>query len=413
MKKGLLVVFNSKILLLSVFLMVVYCGKSQIITENFEGADWVGGLYSASTTVLGATANPTSAKSSSFYMSTISVLSTNVTTGNSAVRSGTRAIQLQATSASFIITPIIKGGVTVLKAWVRPNNNGTAGCRFAIGYATNTSILTSTSSGSLASQIGTTFVWSSASTGAFPVTSSTWGAWSGNTYGMTHTNSTSAAVSSTINGGTNLTPSVYQQLTLTMNATGDAFFKFQRMGAGMFIIDDIEIINVLKPTATAATSVTSTTATANWNAASGADSYKLNVARYNASEPFISEYVEGSSNNKYIEIFNPTPNSIDLSGYTLRLYSNGASTVTTETALSGTLVSGGTAVFKNGSATVYGGTATTNSAVNFTGDDAIVLYKTSSASNIDIFGRIGEQPSTGWSSNNFITADRTLVRKKQ
>ncbi|PJB59725.1 MAG: nuclease, partial [Bacteroidetes bacterium CG_4_9_14_3_um_filter_41_19] len=30
------------------------------------------------------------------------------------------------------------------------------------------------------------------------------------------------------------------------------------------------------------------------------------------SNLFISEYVEGSGNNKAIEIYNPTPNSIDL-----------------------------------------------------------------------------------------------------
>ncbi|PIY31952.1 MAG: hypothetical protein COZ08_07980, partial [Bacteroidetes bacterium CG_4_10_14_3_um_filter_42_6] len=41
------------------------------------------------------------------------------------------------------------------------------------------------------------------------------------------------------------------------------------------------------------------------------------------SNLFISEYVEGSGNNKAIEIYNPTPNSIDLSAYQLVRYSNG------------------------------------------------------------------------------------------
>jgi len=43
------------------------------------------------------------------------------------------------------------------------------------------------------------------------------------------------------------------------------------------------------------------------------------------SELFISEYVEGWSNNKAIEIVNPTNASIDLSSYELRRYSNGSS----------------------------------------------------------------------------------------
>ena len=38
---------------------------------------------------------------------------------------------------------------------------------------------------------------------------------------------------------------------------------------------------------------------------------------------FISEYVEGSSNNKYIEIYNPTNEVIDLSAYAIDLNTNG------------------------------------------------------------------------------------------
>ena len=33
------------------------------------------------------------------------------------------------------------------------------------------------------------------------------------------------------------------------------------------------------------------------------------------SELFFSEYAEGSSNHKYMEIYNPTSETIDLSGY--------------------------------------------------------------------------------------------------
>ena len=37
---------------------------------------------------------------------------------------------------------------------------------------------------------------------------------------------------------------------------------------------------------------------------------------------FISEYLEGWSNNKAIEIFNPTDAAVDLSDYRLERYSN-------------------------------------------------------------------------------------------
>lgn len=44
-----------------------------------------------------------------------------------------------------------------------------------------------------------------------------------------------------------------------------------------------------------------------------------------SGELFISEYVEGSSNNKYIEIYNPAGQTVDLSGYRLDIAANGKS----------------------------------------------------------------------------------------
>src|SRR5205085_9906297 len=78
------------------------------------------------------------------------------------------------------------------------------------------------------------------------------------------------------------------------------------------------------PVATAATdNTTGTSFTANWNAVTGATSYRLDVSTSptfstsNATDLFISEYVEGSSNNKYIEIYNGTGASANLADYKL------------------------------------------------------------------------------------------------
>lgn len=128
-----------------------------------------------------------------------------------------------------------------------------------------------------------------------------------------------------------------------------------------------------------------------------------------ATDLIISEYVEGSGNNKYIELYNGTTASINLGDYQLRLYANGSSTPTSAT-LSGTLNSGSTIVYKNSSATIYGGAATANSALAFNGDDAIALYKISTASFVDIVGNIGCDPGSAWTSGSFTTADKTLVR---
>lgn len=120
-----------------------------------------------------------------------------------------------------------------------------------------------------------------------------------------------------------------------------------------------------------------------------------------AADLFISEYVEGSSNNKYIEVFNGTGGSVDLSDYSLRLYANGGSSPNNDVDLSGTLASGEVKVYQNSSATAYSGAAEDSAACNFNGNDAVALAKNSS--NIDVVGTIG--------SSAMFAEDVTLVRK--
>ncbi len=129
-----------------------------------------------------------------------------------------------------------------------------------------------------------------------------------------------------------------------------------------------------------------------------------------APDLIISEYVEGSGSNKYIEIANYTGADVNLGNYRLRLFSNGATTATNDILLSGTLNNQSVIVYRNASATAYTGTTTSNAAVNFNGDDAVGLYKISTASYVDIFGRIGEDPGAAWTSGAFSTVDKTLVR---
>lgn len=109
------------------------------------------------------------------------------------------------------------------------------------------------------------------------------------------------------------------------------------------------------------------------------------------SELYISEYVEGSSNNKYLELYNPTEQTIDLSQYALDLNTNGGSNWSNDgsgfknyTELSGTLAAKSTIVYKNANAEIYDGEATECSAVNFNGNDPIGLFKNGKL--IDIVG---------------------------
>ncbi|WP_404353755.1 chitobiase/beta-hexosaminidase C-terminal domain-containing protein [Exiguobacterium aurantiacum] len=130
----------------------------------------------------------------------------------------------------------------------------------------------------------------------------------------------------------------------------------------------------------------------------------------NASDLFISEYVEGSSNNKAIELFNGTNAAIDLSAYRLELYANGAATPGTTLNLTGTLQPGGTYVIVNGSANdaLKAKSNATSGVTNFNGDDTLVLKKGDTV--LDVFGQIGFDPGTKWGTT-VATVDQSLVRK--
>jgi predicted extracellular nuclease len=64
----------------------------------------------------------------------------------------------------------------------------------------------------------------------------------------------------------------------------------------------------------------------------------LSTFSFSASaDVFISEYVEGSSNNKSLEIFNNSANSVDLNQYQLAFYFNGNETKGNTIQLAGSL----------------------------------------------------------------------------
>lgn len=132
----------------------------------------------------------------------------------------------------------------------------------------------------------------------------------------------------------------------------------------------------------------------------------------NTPELFFSEYVEGSSNNKALEIYNPTGAAVDLSLYTVRLYSNGGTTPTNSLVLSGSLAAGQTLVLLNASFTttkVVPGSIT-SSTTNFNGDDAVTLERSGGV--VDAIGQVGFDPGAEWvTGTTFSTLNKTLRRK--
>ncbi len=130
------------------------------------------------------------------------------------------------------------------------------------------------------------------------------------------------------------------------------------------------------------------------------------------SELFFSEYIEGGSFNKAVEIFNGTGAAVDLSVYSIELYSNGSATPSQSMNLSGSLADGDVFVAAHGSAgaEIQAEADVTNSTViNFNGDDAVVLLKSSVY--IDVIGQTGFDPGSEWGTGDSSTQDNTIRRK--
>ena len=125
----------------------------------------------------------------------------------------------------------------------------------------------------------------------------------------------------------------------------------------------------------------------------------------------ISEYVEGAANNKALEIYNGTEDVINLAGYTIERYSNGATTSTSIALDPVDIGPGDTFVIANSSAvaTLLAYADQTNANINFNGNDAVVLMF-GGATVIDSFGQVGFDPGTAWTCSEGDTANHTLRR---
>ena len=129
------------------------------------------------------------------------------------------------------------------------------------------------------------------------------------------------------------------------------------------------------------------------------------------SELFFSEYIEGSSNNKALEIFNGTGAPVALTGvYDIQNCANGSTSCATFP-LTGTIAAGDVFVFAHSLAdpAILAQADQLTGAGIFNGDDALVLRKNGAA--VDVIGQVGFDPGTEWGSGLTSTADNTLRRK--
>lgn len=127
---------------------------------------------------------------------------------------------------------------------------------------------------------------------------------------------------------------------------------------------------------------------------------------------FFSEYVDGSTFNKGLEVYNPSASSaVDLGEYLIETYNNGSSTANHTLQLSGNLGPGQVFTVANGSAT----TALTSLAdvlddvTLFNGNDVTLLKRNGQV--VDALGDYGNDPGAGgWPVNDVTMLHHSMKR---
>ena len=163
------------------------------------------------------------------------------------------------------------------------------------------------------------------------------------------------------------------------------------------------------------------TVTDNEGASSSSTVY-VKTAQGVSNQIFFSEYAEGSSNNKYLEIYNGSGSDIDLSQYAIASCSNGCGNSSSWdypeniTFDGGTIVSAGDVyviAHPSADATILAQADYTGFLYLSNGNDAFGIVNASTGEIIDIIGDRGSDPGDGWdvAGVTAATKDHTLVRK--
>lgn len=143
------------------------------------------------------------------------------------------------------------------------------------------------------------------------------------------------------------------------------------------------------------------------------DTVKIAIREQSDSKLIISEYVEGSSNNKAIELYNLDSSPLDLSGYVLKKASNGLGWGSgAELALSGTLAGNNVYVITNDKATLTDITSNsdiTSEVTWYNGNDALGLFLYGVL--VDVLGDPDSDAMFSVAGIASGALDHTLIRK--
>ena len=125
----------------------------------------------------------------------------------------------------------------------------------------------------------------------------------------------------------------------------------------------------------------------------------------------FSEYVEGSSYNKALELFNVGDEvNFDTDSYAVEIYSNGASSASYSISLTGVVAQDSPFIVghSRSSDTILSIANQVSGSLNFNGDDAITLVRNDVI--IDSIGQVGVDPGTEWGAVLTSTQNHTLRR---
>ncbi|WP_237055155.1 ExeM/NucH family extracellular endonuclease [Microbulbifer sediminum] len=131
-----------------------------------------------------------------------------------------------------------------------------------------------------------------------------------------------------------------------------------------------------------------------------------------SADLLISEYIEGSSDNKALEIFNGTGSPVDLADYAVKVYFNGSALPGASVPLAGTLADGEVFVFahRDADAAILAQADHTYGGGLFNGDDAVVLSRLGQP--VDVIGQVGVDPGSQWGDSAVGTQNQTLRRNE-
>ncbi len=130
---------------------------------------------------------------------------------------------------------------------------------------------------------------------------------------------------------------------------------------------------------------------------------------------FFSEYIEGSSNNKALEIYNGTGAPVNLSGYSIKMYFNGSPTSGLTIPLTPTtpLAPGDVYVVAHGASNAailaQADQTSSTTAAWYNGDDAVTLFNGTTL--LDAIGQVGFDPGAQWGTGLTSTEENTLRRR--